>query len=258
MVLQFDYPPTGMRLFVALGCLLLVGCTGPHSTGALWAQQMLERETASFRLSDLQRAEVTRAFDLSLADAILTAERTRVEALVQACPGPSRDPLVLSMGDRPRDSVRIFAQDDPARLAALAQVALADWHVRRGRATGDTRFCEAAGQALRRSAGLPGGPDVLSGLGQATVSRDPAHSLAAPAGWPVTATLSSYALGAVDTVHAQAPLPQYLAAVYGGVLLSPIVPPAVLVEAPELLVDRLAPAYPMWEPDALYAAFLAI
>ena len=33
-----------MRLVLPLACLLLVGCAGPHSTGALWAQQNLEQE----------------------------------------------------------------------------------------------------------------------------------------------------------------------------------------------------------------------
>jgi hypothetical protein len=38
-----------MRLSVALGCLLLVGCTGPYSNGALWARRDIEQETLQFR-----------------------------------------------------------------------------------------------------------------------------------------------------------------------------------------------------------------
>jgi hypothetical protein len=96
--------------------------------------------------------------------------------------------------------------------------------------------------------------DVLTGLGAATVSRDTSDGMAADPAWPASAVLSSYALGYVDTVQAMTPLPQYLAAVYGGVVLGAFTAPALNGETPESLVDRLAPAYPEWEPDALYAA----
>jgi len=71
--------------------------------------------------------------------------------------------------------------------------------------------------------------------------------------------LSNYALGYVDTVQAMAPLPHYLAAVYGGgLVLGPAKAPALNgAETPESLVDRFAPAYPEWEPDGLYAALVA-
>ena len=72
--------------------------------------------------------------------------------------------------------------------------------------------------------------------------------------WPASVALSTYALGYVDTVQAMAPLPQYLAAVYGGgLVLGTATAPALNgAETPESLVDRFAPAYPDWEPDALY------
>jgi hypothetical protein len=38
-------PAEPMRRLLALGCLL-VGCAGPPSTGALWAQHNLEHEAA--------------------------------------------------------------------------------------------------------------------------------------------------------------------------------------------------------------------
>jgi hypothetical protein len=247
-----------MRLSVALGCLLVVGCAGPHSTGALWAQQNLEQETAVYRLTDAQRADQAHAFELGLAGELLAAERARVESSLQACPGSERQPLGVSVGDRPRDSVRIRAQDDPTRLASLAQVALADWRVRRGRATGDGRFCDAARQVL---AGAGVSPEVesdfLTGLGNATVTRDSVQGVVADAAWPASVALSSYALGYVDTVQAMAPLPQYLAAVYGGELVGDATAPALNGATPESLVDRFAPAYPAWEPDALYAALVA-
>ena len=64
-------------------------------------------------------------------------------------------------------------------------------------------------------------------------------------------------------MRARAPLPQYLAAVYGGVLIDVDNPPALNIHVagpdeqagtPEAAVDLLAPAYPQWEPDAIYAA----
>ena len=101
--------------------------------------------------------------------------------------------------------------------------------------------------------------DPFSGLGMATVSRDPLHGVVADPAWPASVALSNYALGYVDTVQAMAPLPQYLAATYGGglVLGTATGPALIAAETPESLVDRFAPAYPEWEPDALYAALVA-
>jgi hypothetical protein len=259
-----------MRLALILGTLLLAGCAGPHSTGGLWAQQNLEREAALFRLSEAQRAQAATGFELSLADEALTAERSRVEAALRDCPGERR-PLALSSGDTVRDSVRLRAQADAPRLTALAQIAQADWRVRRGQATGDAHFCDAARAALTTppASALTGPPapaltgppaparrtSVLDGLGEATVTRDARQPAPAPEshGEPLV-ELSLYATQSVDSVRAAAPLPQYLAAVYGGQLMLTNPRPDLAWESPETAVDDLAPAYPEWEPDALYAA----
>jgi hypothetical protein len=249
------YPPTAMRLLIALGCLLLVGCAGPHTTGGLWAEQNLDRELAMFRTGDAQRATQARAFLASLADETLAAERSRIQTGLQDCPGSTRQPLALSAGDRQRDIVRIRAQGDTARLTATAQIALADWRLRRAQATGEARFCDGARQALSGDAVELATSDVLASAGTATVTRDPLHPSAPSETWAPDVTLSNYAMGYIDTVQAPAPLPQYLAAVYGGVLVGSPSQPALNGQSPAALVDRLAPAYPAWEPDALYATF---
>src|SRR5215831_2765859 len=85
----------------------------------------------------------------------------------------------------------------------------------------------------------------------ATVTRDPRTPVPPLTTEPPIMTLSGYALGSVDSVSAAAPLPQYLALVYGGFLQTQA---ALDTETAADLVDRQAPAYPEWEPDALYAA----
>ena len=243
-----------MRRLLGLGCLLLAGCTGPHSTGGLWAQQNLEREAALFRLSDAQRAERASAFELSLADESLAAERSRIEAALQDCPGDRRA-LTISSGDAVRDTVRLRAQGDTARLSAVAELALADWRVRRGQATGDQRFCDDAASALATPSTASRGTDVLADLGEATVARDPRQPTAPPpTGTDPLIALSLYATLSVDSVRAGAPLPQYLAAVYGGGLVGGVPRPELDGRTPEAFVDDYAAAYPEWEPDALYAA----
>jgi hypothetical protein len=249
-----------MRLWCALCCLIVlsVGCAGPHSTGALWAQQNVEREAAFFRLSDAEHVEQARAFELKLADESIAGERARITRELQTCPGQS-EPLAYSVGDRARDVIRLRTQGDAARLSSVAQLALADWQVRRARATGAVQFCHDAQAALSgaSSHAEPSSSDVLAGLGDATVTRDPHQSSAPLETGPLALTLSNYALGYVDAVHAASPLPQYLAAVYGGFVsqLKSVV--AVNDEALAAWVDREAAAYPEWEPDALYAAFRA-
>ena len=280
-------PARPMRRLLALGCLLLVGCAGPHSTGALWSLQNQQREAVVFSQTDAQRAQAARAYELSLADESLAAERARVEVALLDCPGRPRA-MAISSGDAVRDSIRVRAQADAARLTAVAQVALADWRLRRARATGEARFCEAARAALTAApTGSPtaGGP-LLARLGQATVTRHPTASGATVGGDPrvlrttmggepgqqdLTApgdrtrqvrtpaadpliALSLYATQSVDTVRAAAPLPQYLAAIYGGQLLAGAATPDLGGQSPEEVVDDLAPAHPEWEPDALYAA----
>jgi hypothetical protein len=245
-----------MRLWFALCCLvvLCVGCAGPHSTGALWAQQHLEREAALFKLTDAQRALQAHAFELGLADESTANERARITDELQLCPGPFQA-LTYSVGDRARDAIRLRAQGDATRLATVAQLALADWQLRRARATGNAQFCQKARAALTgaSSFGEPSSSDLLSLLGTATVTRDP-HRASAPLDTgPPSITLSNYALGYLDTVHAAAPLPQYLALVYGG-FVYPASPAATMDdESAAETVDREAAAYPEWEPDALYA-----
>jgi hypothetical protein len=126
-------------------------------------------------------------------------------------------------------------------------------------------FCDEARQALTGPATAePIAADLLAGLGSATVTRDALRPGVVAEQLPARLTVSHYALGYVDTVRAPAPLPQYLAAVYGGVLVEVETPPALKSwypasttdndQSPEGMVDRLAPAYPQWEPDAIYQA----
>lgn len=245
-----------MRRLLTVVCLLLVGCAGPHSTGALWAQQNLEEELVAGRQSATQRAEQARAYELALAEESLAAERVRIAAGLEDCPGSARQPLQLSVGNRARDAIRVRLGDDPQLQAAVAGVALADWWLRRARATAEAHFCDEGRQALsgsQNAAPLPADP--LAALGSATVTRAAAGTtVVAEQSATTSQTVSNYALGYVDAVRAPAPLPQYLAAVYGGVVVAADRPPGQSTETPEAIVDRLAPAYPQWEPDALYAA----
>jgi hypothetical protein len=245
--------------------MLGVGCVGPHATGALWAQQDLQQEAALFKLSDAQRADRLMQFELGLADETLASERSRLGSELQDCPGTDREPLNVSTGDKPRDGVRVRALGNTERLALVSQLALADWQLRRGRSSGDAHFCELARATLAAPAQVSsgdedGGDDLMLRLGTATVSRDgnaPAPSPAIPVDEndPLSA-LSLYAMGAIDTVTAPAPLPQYLAAVYGGQLISPPSRRGTGLgdNSIEALVDALVSRDADWEPDALYAA----
>ena len=245
-----------MRFVLALTCLLLVGCVGPHSNGGLWAQQNLDQELALFRVSDAERADRARAFELQLADEALESERARLVAALGDCPGAARESLAVSPGDRVRDTIRLRAQGDASRLGAVAQIARADWLLRRAHATGDAQLCERARAALLAPAVAPAvSEDLLAALGPATVARDARASRAAPSGAEPLLALSLYASGWADVVRAPAPLPQYLAAVYGGVVVDPPpAPPVTRDDSPERAVDRIASEYPDWEPDALFAA----
>jgi hypothetical protein len=228
--------------------LIAVGCAGPHSSGALWAQQNLDAERATFRLGDQKRAELAQQFELSVVDERLNSEFQRIQSDLQVCPGP-RAAFTPSRGDTVRDGVRIHVLSDGPRLTKLSDVALADWFVRRANATGDTGFCARAQQTLE--AGQIAKPaiqrDLLDGIPAATVLRYPT---AAPTPDP-TAALSNYALGYTDSVTAPAPLPQYLALIYGGDVNAQAETDA---ETAATRVDAEAMAYPEWEPDALYAA----
>jgi hypothetical protein len=251
-----------MRLNVVFGAvsaaLLTTGvaCAGPHSSGALWSSQYFEQERAYFGQTDDEHRAQAQKFELGLADESLAAENTRLDAELQICPGP-RTALTASSSDALRDGIRVHAQADPERLGQLSRIALADWYLRRARASGNTRFCDLARAARSQPPATQGATDWLATLPAATVSHDQRQlSVRAPLGTDTAAgTLSSYVLGSVDTVHASAPLPQYLALVYGGFLSSEAdAPPPVDAETAATLVDRQAPAYPNWEPDALYAA----
>jgi hypothetical protein len=243
-----------MRLWFAVGGLLCVlGCAGPRSTGALWSQQNQALEAAGFRLSEAQRVELMQTFERSLADEALAAERTRLTGELETCPGPS-EPLSVSKGDRVRDAIRLRAAGDASRLNEVAQLALADWRLRRAAATGNAAFCADAQAALTGTASPVSSSDLLTDAPAATVTRDPRYTTAPLSTDPPSEILSAYALGYVDTVQASAPLPQYLALVYGGSVVSADAGNVVDQETAARLVDRDAAAYPDWEPDALYAA----
>src|SRR5882762_8326509 len=102
-----------MLLLVSVSCLLVtVGCVGAHSTGALWAQQNLENELVNGRQTDAERAARTHAYELTLADEALAAERARIGLAMQDCPGATRQTLQISTGDRARDAIRVRIGDD--------------------------------------------------------------------------------------------------------------------------------------------------
>ena len=238
---------------VLVTCLLATGCAGPHSSGALWAQQNLEHEAALFRLGDVQRAQQAHIFELALAGDSLTAERTRIVHELESCPGPQQT-LAVSPSDKVRDGIRIRVQGDAARLGEVTQLALADWQVRRAHATGRSDFCDAAAATLRGATSQA--PATLQhNWPEATVTRDPRHATAtSDAQQPAVVIISNYALGYSDVVRATSPLPEYLALAYGGSLFLNGTDAGVDQETAAAEVDRVASAYPEWEPDALYTA----
>jgi hypothetical protein len=251
-----------MRLRVSFGALsigLLAWCTacvGPHSSGSLWSQQFFEQERPLFAMTQPQLRMRAQAFELGLADEALAAESERIQAALRVCPDPLQAAHV-SPADTVRDGIRVRAEGDPSRLGQVGQLALADWYMRRASTSGDARFCDQARMALTGTPASSASGDLLAGLPAATVSRDDRQSTTAlpPSSETPIATLSKYALGSVDAVHAAAPLPQYLAVAYGGFVSMPAdSPPPLDAESAAALVDRQAPAYPDWEPDALYAA----
>lgn len=214
--------------------VVLVGCAAPRSNGGLWALQNAQEDGPIFAMSDQARAAEAQAFELELADAALASERTRV----QVCRSGERQPPGMSVGDKVRDGIRLRIGDDPARLGQLAQIALADWYGRRS-------MCDLSLAAFNGSLPAAERSPAIDTLGDATVSRGSAKVFQGDA----SVALGLYALGAVDAVTARGPLPQYLAAVYGG-----SVDHTLRREDAVTLVDRVAPAYPEWEPDALLAA----
>src|SRR5215469_18361331 len=101
-----------MRIFFAVcSAVAACACTGPHSSGALWAMQNVDKERVEFQVSDAQRAERQRAFQLGLADEALAAEQQRITLELRTCPGaPTK--LALSPGDTVRDTIRLRAGED--------------------------------------------------------------------------------------------------------------------------------------------------
>ncbi|MBV9172850.1 MAG: hypothetical protein JOZ81_22510 [Chloroflexi bacterium] len=245
----------GLCAAACLLCLTLsVGCAPSPSSGGLWSQQELRQELVMFRFSNAQRADGARAYQLGVADQQLASERARLQDLATNCPGPSQA-LEVSTGDRVRDGIRIQAQGDAARLASIAQLAMADWQLRRAASTGDAGFCEAARASLagQKQQPRPVADDPFAAARPATVERDPAHPGLVLDNPPVDQALSSYALGAADGVRANSPFPEYLAWVYGGTASAQV--PSISNDlSAEQLVDALALTHPEWEPDALYAA----
>ena len=242
-----------MRRLLPLLLIGSVACAGPHSTGTLWSLENLQQERAFFSVGDLERQARAQKYELTLADETLASERQRLESVMQTCPGP-REPLAMSNADAARDVVRLRAEADEVRLGQVAQLALADWYLRRAGATGEAGFCSMAHTALNAAPSSPPQTDsLLARLPAATVTRDPRHALPELTQDPPMVSLSGYALGAVDSVTADAPLPQYLALVYGGSLQPPQAA-ALDQESAAAAVDQAAPAFTGWEPDALYAA----
>ncbi len=239
-----------MRLALSACVLLITACVGPHSSGALWSQQYVDQERAYFALSDAQRRAATTQFALSLADESLAAESQRLDAALQTCPGP-RQALQASPGDKVRDGIRVQASGDAQRANKVAELALTDWYLRRASATGDAHFCDLG----RSHPAPPSATNLLEDLPPATVTRGTSTVDVPTPEVPPLVTLSQYALGSIDTVSAAAPLPHYLAWVYGGTLLTD--GNGKGSEAAAAMVDAQAPAYPDWEPDALYAALRA-
>jgi hypothetical protein len=147
------------------------------------------------------------------------------------------------------------AQGDASRTAQVAQLALADWRIRRARATGNAQACADAQATLgSEAAETPSRDDLISALPVVSVTREPGQNAAPATRDPVEITVSEYALGYVDRVTAASPLPQYLALVYGGYLVLPQGAAVLDAETAANLVDQHAPEYPEWEPDALYTA----
>ncbi|MDQ3810978.1 MAG: hypothetical protein M3336_11865, partial [Chloroflexota bacterium] len=127
------------RLGVAVAAIVLAGCSAPSADagdGGLWAREAIRQELSLARLSDPRRAALAREVELSLADELLDREQARLAVLLADCPAAQRQSLVLSEGDRARDAARLRIADDASRRARVADQALADWFIRRGRATG--------------------------------------------------------------------------------------------------------------------------
>jgi hypothetical protein len=141
----------------------------------------------------------------------------------------------------------------------VANQALADWFVRRARATGSPERCAMARAALAgRTTTQAPSPELLNELGWATVTRSANYPGTPDDNLNDATARALYALGWSDTVRAASPLPEHLSAVYGGALVTEQPLPRTLQgRSPEEAVDALAPAFPSLEPDAILQALVA-
>jgi hypothetical protein len=238
-----------MRWLLAALVLGTAGC-GPSADGALWSARAIQQELVLSRLSDAQRLAAAHGAEVQLVDAILNQEESRLRGALHICPAERR-PMAISPADKLRDSLRIRVADDSARLQKVADLALADWYVRRANATGFPELCYRASTALGVQKPIQA-TTTGSSAEEATVARspgDPPVSLG-----DAQTAIVAYALGWTDAVQAPAPLPHYLAAVYGGSVIN--VTQTRSNEHVEALVDQLAPGQPRWEPDAIWQALL--
>jgi hypothetical protein len=241
-----------MRRALPAWALVLVlagaGCASGTSSGTLWAldEAHLEEQMV-YRTPDPQRVAQARQYELQVADEVLAADQTRLEALLKTCPEPRQDRLEPSAAARARDAVRARQEGD--RSARASRLAAADWYLRRAATSGETALCERARQTLAAtSASQPQQPDLPTGQ----VVRDPPGQEVVDGTANPYQALTTYGLGLVDVVRGSAPLVGHLATIYGGSLDLA----AGEAGSPEEVVDRLAPSL-TWEPDGLYAALRA-
>jgi hypothetical protein len=110
-------------------------------------------------------------------------------------------------------------------------------------------MCDGARGALAGQRQTGQRSATIDALGEATVARGRGKPFEGASG----TALSVYASGGVDAVTARGPLPQYLAAVYGGTVTTRA-QATLQPEAAARIVDEIAAAYPEFEPDSLYLA----
>jgi hypothetical protein len=232
---------------LASAWLVLAGCAAPQSDGGLWARQGLQQELALSRISESRRAAQAHAYELTLADEQIAAQGQRLQQELRDCPGANRVPLQVSPAASIRDALRLRVGEDEPRRAVLAQQALIDWYLRRARATGNADLCDKARTTQPTATPFAQTP---FGAEAATVVRTSLGDRPRYAeNQPPDVLLALYVLGWADGVQAPAPLPHYLAAVYGGT----VQPPPAFQGSAEDEVDRIAPELPQWEPDALWS-----
>jgi hypothetical protein len=169
--------------------------------------------------------------------------------------------LSPSPGAAARDAAR--SKQHPALSTRAAQLASADWYLRRAATTSQPSFCERARQMLTDTQSDQPQSDhellaLLQDLPPGRVAADPSAASieGIDASSDLYQALAMYRLGLIDEVRGPALLVGHLAVVYGGALELPTSGLAVSLP-PEEIVDRLAPGLG-WEPDGLYAALRAV